>query len=314
MAPIDPQCQRYLDAVAAMNSPSWKELGPTRSREVYASFTHLFGTGPENVTSEDRVVDDRVPIRIYRPEPSSKQISAQQRLPVVMYFHGGGWVIGNITTHDAVCRRVCSEAHCVVVSVDYRLSPEHPFPAPFDDCYDATKFVASHGNELGVDTAKLVVAGDSAGGNLVAAVALKTRNTSDFALLAQILIYPVIDSACDSESYEAFATGYGLTRETMQYFWECYLGGRNRRAYAIPAKAITLELLPEAIVVIAGYDVLRDEGLKYASDMQSAGVQVTVLQYDSAIHGFVQSAEAFDIGKQATRDIANQLKRVFQHV
>ncbi len=307
MAPMDPQCQRYLASLAALKSPSWKELGPPRSREVYASLTHLFGMGPKNVTTEDRVIDDRVPIRIYRPESS-----ALNRLPVVVFFHGGGWVIGSVATHDAVCRRVCSEAQCVVVSVDYRLSPEHPFPAPFNDCYDATKFVASHGDELGTDSEQLVVAGDSAGGNLAAAVALKARNTSDFPILAQVLIYPVIDSACDSASYEAFATGHGLTRETMRYFWDCYLNGKTRRAYAVPAKAITLESLPEAIVVIAGYDVLRDEGLKYASDMQSAGVKVTVLTYEGAIHGFVQSAEAFDIGKQATTDVANELKRVFQ--
>ncbi len=311
MKPINPQCQNLLDAMATPNAPSWEEIGPQQARQEYISLTKLFGTGPSDVAVQDTTINDAIPVRIYTP-----QLTTEQNLPVVVYFHGGGWVVGNLETHDALCRRISQQAHCAVVSVDYGLAPENPAPKPLQDCYAVTVYVANHADELGLDATRLVVAGDSAGGALAAGVALKARDTAGPKLLAQVLIYPVIDPACNTRSYDQFADGFGLTKVSMQWFWRCYLGNQGAAAhavdiYSIPAQAPSLTGLPHTILITAGYDVLRDEGELYAKKLQAAGVEVQYQLYEDMMHGFVHFAGVLDVGRTATSDLARQLTALF---
>jgi len=220
----------------------------------------------------------------------------------------GGWVLGNLETHDALCRRLCHQAQIAVLSVDYRLSPEHPYPAPLDDCYAVTKYVSERGSELNVDVERVIVAGDSAGGTLAMAVAVKARNTHGPKIVGQVLIYPALDNRCDSDSYTSFAEGYGLTRADMQWFWQQYLADHNAGVYAVPAKAQSLTGLPPTTIVLAGYDVLRDEGDRLATALEKAGVPIKVHRYDDMIHGFVHFAGAFDRGHHATQAVCQDIQ------
>ncbi len=308
--PLDPQCQTFVDTLAQQAGPSWEEMGVDQARTTFNSFTDLFGTGPAEVSAQDLRLDGRIPVRIYRPldQPST----AKQ--PVVMYFHGGGWVLGNLDTHDALCRRLCHQAQCALIAVDYRLSPEHPHPAPLDDCYAATEYVAQHGDELNIDSKHLVVVGDSAGGTLAVSVAIKARNSQGPKIAGQVLIYPVLDSRCNSASYQSFASGYGLTRADMLWFWKQYLGDHKTGVYAVPAKAKSLDGLPPTTIITAGYDVLRDEAEQFAAKLREAGVPVELRRYDSMIHGFVHFAGAFDRGLEATTELSVDLKRHFESI
>lgn len=300
--PLHPQAQSFLDAVAEQNPPGWEELTPQQGREIFDSFGDLFGQGPELNRVEDRTLPGGVRIRFYRD-------SDEHACPVVVYFHGGGWVLGNRLTHDAVCRRLAKASGCAVVSVDYALSPEHPFPKPLEDCYAATNYVAQHGDEFGVDTDRLAVAGDSAGGNLAAAVALRSRDEDGPSIQMQVLIYPVIEPNFDTNSYSQFAEGFGLTRAGMKWFWQQYLGSQDAPPQAAPAKANSLKRLPATHVITAEYDVLRDEGESFAQRLTESGVPTTHKRYDGNLHGFVHFAGIFDDGIAATNDIAQILKK-----
>jgi acetyl esterase len=281
-------------------------MPPAEGRALFASFKAVFGDGPELHRVEDRTIAGHVPIRIYWP-------TAGTDLPVVMYFHGGGWVLGNLDTHDSLCRRLASEAGCVVVAVDYRLAPDAKFPAAFDDSFDATAYVSQHANEFNIDPSRLVVAGDSAGGNLAAAVAVRAAEVGSPAIRLQLLIYPVVEPHFETESYLARAEGFGLTRRTMMWFWEQYLASREDAAshYAVPSRATNHSELPPAHVVTTEYDVLLSEGKSYAQRLQAAGVPTTIRRYDGMIHGFVHFSGVFDVGKQAVSDIAEHLRGVF---
>jgi acetyl esterase len=307
--PLDPQCAAFLKGIADQKSPSWEAMTPIESRKVFASLNQLFGTGPSEVLAEDKMMESGFSLRIYRPAMTN----ATDTLPVVMYFHGGGWVLGDIQTHDALCRRLCHSAKCAVVSVGYRLAPEHPFPIPLDDCYEATQYIQSHAKELGMDSSRLVVAGDSAGGALAAAVALRSRDSSGPRIHAQLLIYPALDPACNSSSYRDFGEDFGLSKASMQWFWKQYLGdARDVTCYAAPSTASSLAGLPRTVLVTAQYDVLRAEAEEYAAKLEAQGVAVDHQHYDGMVHGFVHFAGAFDKGQQATLEIAETLRRIFQ--
>ena len=196
---LHPQVRNFLDTLAAQNRPGWETMPPAEGRALFSSFKALFGVGPELHRVEDRNIAGEVPVRIYWP-------SDEDNLAVVIYFHGGGWVLGNVNTHDPLCRRLASEAGCVVVSVDYRLAPDAKFPAAFDDCFAATAYVSQHADEFNVDPLRLVVAGDSAGGNLATAVAIRATEVGSPAICSQVLIYPVVEPTFDTESYLAHAT------------------------------------------------------------------------------------------------------------
>ena len=284
--PVSPPLQTYLDAVATLALPAIRDQPLDELRESVMAFADA-GAAPAQPVArvEDLELDTRAgPLwaRAYTPS------SDRDRLPVVAYFHGGGWVFMGIETHDRVCRRLANAAQALVVSVDYRLAPEHRFPTALDDCEAATTWLAGHAAELGGDPDRLAVAGDSAGGNLAASVALRARAVGP-ALAAQVLVYPVTDAARDTESYRQAATGFLLAADDMAFFWECYLGpdGDPLDPFASPLRAADLSGLPAALVLTGEYDPLRDEGEAYARRLDGFDVPVELHRYDGMTHGFL---------------------------
>ena len=279
---LHPQAKAFLDGLAEQQAPGWDELTPADGREVFSGLGELFGDGPEVAGVEDQFVGDDLAVRIYTPNGDGP-------FPAIVYFHGGGWVLGDLDTHDALCRRLAKAADAVVVAVDYRRSPETAFPGALEDSYAATTFVADQSASLNVDSTKLVVAGDSAGGNLATSVTLMARARGGPNIALQVLIYPVLDHRCASASYGEFAEGFGLTKASMQWFWQQYLGkdADGNDESASPLLANSLHDLPPAHIVTAQYDVLKDEGEQYVQRLQEAGVATTYRRYDGMLHGFV---------------------------
>ncbi|MFQ5427224.1 MAG: alpha/beta hydrolase [Gaiellales bacterium] len=226
----------------------------------------------------------------------------------MVYFHGGGWVIGDLDTHDGVARALANRARSVVVSVDYRLAPEHPFPASIDDAWAATAWVAEHGPQ-GIDRDRLAVGGDSAGGNLAAIVARRARER-DLDLRFQLLVYPVTDFDLGTRSYLDYAEGCGLSRDAMRWFWDLYVPSEQSRASpdASPLRARDVTGLPPALVQTAEFDVLRDEGEAYAARLEEAGVPVTLTRYDGLIHGFIRMPGVLDRASDALDEAAAALR------
>jgi acetyl esterase len=298
--PLTQQAKEFLNAIALSDPPQWQDMSPEEGRERFNSFTDLFGQGPEIAHVEDRTLPGDIDVRVYA---NSDEIQ-----PAVMYFHGGGWVLGNLETHDALCRRIAKDSECTIIAVDYALSPEHRYPKALEDCYNATKYVKKHGREFRINPRRLAVAGDSAGGNLAAAVALKARDENGPKIRHQILIYPVIEPNFDTESYQSLGTGHGLSRDTMQWFWEQYLGDQTADQYAAPGTADSLAGLPPAHVFIAEYDVLRDECESYAERINEAGGSASTSMYLGNLHGFIHFAGLFEDGIAATNKIVDVLR------
>ncbi len=302
--PLDPALKMMLEQMAAQGGPQLHELAPAEAREV---FENMPLPRPEVALP---VVEDRripgpageIPVRLYRPD-------ADATLPGLVYFHGGGWVIGSLDTHDATCRELAQKAGCAVVSVDYRLAPENRYPAAAEDCYAATCWVAENGGFLGIDANALAVGGDSAGGNLTAAVSLMARDRSGPSLRMQLLIYPVTDADFDTGSYRDNADGYFLTRDTMRWFWGHYVPDSAGRSdpYAAPLRAADLSGLPAALVQTAEFDPLRDEGEAYAARLREAGVPTTCTRYDGMIHGFFAMGMLTRGGRDAVDEAAQAL-------
>jgi acetyl esterase len=236
---------------------------------------------------------------VYRPEPIGGPA-----LPVVVFFHGGGWSICDLDTHDGTCRSLANGACAVVVSVDYRLAPEHKFPAAADDAYAATQWVFDHSDELGVDADRLAVAGDSAGGNLAAVVPLMARDRGGPPIRFQLLIYPVTDFSFDTDSYRDNAEGYFLHRASMEWYWRQDLSSDEAGAhpYASPLRVADASGLPPGMVMTAEFDPLRDEGEAYGRKLADAGVPFTVRRYDGVFHGFFSMVAFLEGAKQATAD------------
>ncbi|RPH42288.1 MAG: alpha/beta hydrolase [Burkholderiales bacterium] len=289
---LDPQVRALLDQLV-VGRPTLNLLPVEVGRRAYAeSSVRLIPRPAEPVAVEDRSIAGPagpLRVRVYAPVAAG----GGQR-PLVVFFHGGGWVVCDLDTHDAVCRRLCLGADAVVVSVDYRLAPEHRFPAAPDDCAAATRWAFAQAASLGADPTRVVIAGDSAGGNLAAAVALRLRDEDGPRAAGQLLVYPVTDHyTAGFASYVENAEGYGLTRDTMAWFWDHYLGGpldadaaRALSPQAVPLRAADLRGLPPALVITAGYDVLRDEGEAYAKRLHEAGVAVETERFDGMHHGF----------------------------
>ena len=307
--PIDPQVRSFLDALAELNEPPMHTLAPEEARRLNAAKSDAMGPAEPVAGTHDRTVPGPggpIPIRLYLPHGTGP-------FPVLVYFHGGGWVIGSIATHDVTCRQIVNAAGCMVVSVDYRLAPEHRYPAAVDDAYAATAWVFEHAANIGADPRRVAVGGDSAGGNLAAAVSLMARDRDSFRPRLQLLIYPILDYDLNTPSYRENADGYLLTRETMRWFWECYLGRAEdgRQPYASPLRAEDLRGLAPALVITAEYDPLRDEGEAYAARLREAGVPVTLTRYDGMIHAFFRRAELFDQARVAMQQAAEALRRAF---
>jgi acetyl esterase len=252
--------------------------------------------------------DEDIPIRIYTPDGDGP-------FPVLVYFHGGGWVIGTLDTHDATCRALTNAADCVIVSVGYRRAPEHPFPAAVEDCYAATRWVAENLDVVQGNSDSLAVGGDSAGGTLAAAVTQAIRDYGGPELAHQLLVYPPTNHSFSTGSYTQNAEGYALTRADMEWFWDHYLEGRfdGQHPYASPLQARSVAGLPSATVVTCGFDPLRDEGITYADRLAEAGVSVTHRNYDEMVHGFLNLLVEPELqpARDGIADIAGDLRDAF---
>jgi acetyl esterase len=309
MVQLDPQMKAVLDQAAAAGGKPFHQMTPVEARQAIDSMFAAFRGAPVEVGNvEDRKIPGPaipIPVRIYTP-------AGRGPFGALVYFHGGGWVIGNIETHDATCRQLAAGAGCVTISVDYRLAPEHKFPAGPEDCYAATKWVSDNARSLNVAQDRIAVGGDSAGGNLAAVVALMARDRGGPKLAFQLLIYPATDCADDTPSQHEFAEvspDYLLSRADMEWFWGHYLGpGDKSNPMACPALAKSLANLPPAFVLTAEVDPLRDEGEAYAEAMRTAGVNVTLKRYNGVCHGFFSMASMIDKGRQAVDDSSARLR------
>lgn len=306
--PLDPQAKVILDLLNAAGPIDTAALAPEQMRAVMDTMT-LPGEPTAVGGTEDREVPGPaggIPVRLYTPPGNGP-------FPILAYFHGGGFVIGGLETHDGTCRDLCDATGCVVVSVDYRLAPEHPFPAAPDDCYAVTAWLAEHGAEVGGDPTRLAVAGDSAGGNLAAVVAMMARDRGGPALCHQLLIYPVTDHHCDTASYQEHAEGYMLTRDMMRWFWSHYLAdaAQGDDPLASPLRAQDLSRLPPATVITAEFDPLRDEGEAFAEKLIAAGVDTRLTRYDGVFHGFYGMTKAIDKARRAVEQSAGALRESF---
>lgn len=307
--PLDPTLAML--AAAGADNPNVKpthELSPEEARAGYSALGRMFGEG-EPVAS---VVDRRVPgpggeiaLRIYTPR-------GEAPFPVFVFYHGGGWVIGDLDTHDKECRAICNAAGCVVVSVDYRLAPEHRFPAAPDDAFAALQWVAANADSLGGDASRLAVGGDSAGGNLAAVVSLLARDAGSPDIRFQLLVYPCVDLRSDVyASRDENAAGPFLLKETIDYFTAHYVGDDETARTDVKASPILADShasLPPALVVTAEFDPLRDEGEAYARALEQAGVPVTLSRYDGMAHVFFQLSPAVADAKRLLDECAAALR------
>ena len=308
---LDPQVRKFLDRLAAANLPPLNEQTVESARSQMVLSTRFLGRPPR----VERVRDLKIPgpggelaIRAITPDGAGAE-----PLPVVAYYHGGGWVAGDLDSHEGVCRALANEAGAIVVSVDYRLAPEHPFPAAAEDAHAAAVWLASNAAEIGGDPARLAVCGDSAGGNLAAAASLMARDRGGPSIALQVLAYPITDFDLETESYLRFAEGFHLTRSDMAWYWDQYAPKieDRRHPWASPMRAEDLSGLPPALVITAGHDVLRDEGASYAQRMRDSGVAVTLSCYEGMIHGFLRRYPFFDQGRVAIEEIGAALRRAF---
>ncbi len=309
--PLDPQARRLLDQIAKAGIVPTHTQTPEQARAQMLIGSRFLGRPEEVHSVEDRELPGpagAVPIRIYHPGGS-------EPLPAVVYFHGGCWVMGSIRTHDAYCRTLANRAGVVVVSVDYRLAPEHKHPAGVEDTYAATCWVADNAASIGADAKRIAVAGDSAGGNLAAVVALMARDRDGPSLAFQLLIYPITDFNLDTPSYRENGTGFHLTRDDMIWSWKHYLSNEldGYSAYASPMRADDPRGLPPAMILTAEYDPLRDEGELYAHKLRDAGVAVTLKRYDGMIHGFVRRTDLLDQARAALDDVEAALREARGH-
>jgi acetyl esterase len=303
---LHPQAQSMCDLVNAATTGPPTDETLQQSRDGFALLVATGAGAPQAVHAVEMGDIAGVPVRIYRP-------SSEVALPVVVYFHGGGWTIGSAEQFDAITRELANASGAIVVSVDYRLAPEHPFPAPLDDCWSVVQSVAKHAAEFGGDGGRLAVAGDSAGGNLAAVCALLARDAGGPDLALQVLVYPATDCDFDTESYRANGRGMVLTEDDMRWFWDCYArGGADPGDWRLsPLRAPSVEGVAPAVVITAEYDPLRDEGEAYAKRMQGAGVAVELRRYDAMIHAFFGLSEAFDASRDAMSLVGTALRRAF---
>lgn len=307
--PLDPQAQRVIEAMAALNLKPVEESTPAEARESIRTRTAALEPFPDVAA----VVDHRVPVsggeitvRAYSPDGPGPH-------PALVYYHGGGWVIGDLYTHDGLCRSITNAARCAVLSVDYRLAPESKYPVAVEDSYAALLWIVANAERLGIDRRRMAVGGDSAGGNLATVMALMARDRTGPRLALQVLIYPVTDHDLDTRSYRENATGYILTREGMRWFWNHYLASeaQGREPCASPLRAASLAGLPPALVITAEYDPLCDEGEAYAARLRDAGVPVTLTRYPGMFHGFVRLTNVLDKARTALDEIASSVQKAF---
>jgi acetyl esterase len=305
--PLDPQAQSVLDMLSALGARPLHVMSPDEARRATARLAKLGGRPAPVQRAEDRTVPGPagpIAVRVYTPPGSGP-------FPALAYFHGGGWVTGSIATHDPICRALAHGAGCAVVSVDYRLAPEHKYPAAVEDCYAVTRWLAENGAALNVDPARLAVGGDSAGGTLATVVALWARDRGGPALSCQLLIYPVTDYMPDLPS--RLENGYFLSNADLEWAWRHYLSSAADATdpSVAPLRAADLTGLPPAVIITAEFDPLHDEGNLYADRLRSAGVPTVLARYDGMFHGFVSMAGVIERGKAALDQAAGDLRAAF---
>jgi acetyl esterase len=309
--PLDPQAQDFLSRLAAAGLPSIQDQTVDQARAQVNLSTRFLGKPPRVQRVEDRKIagpGGDLAIRVITPEGAGPG-----PLPVVVFFHGGGWVLGNLSSHEGVCRAIANASKSIVMAVDYRLAPEHPFPAAAEDAHAALAWLATHASEIGGDPSRIAVCGDSAGGNLATVATLMARDRGGPHVVFQALAYPITDCYPDTDSYREFAEGCFLSRSEMLWYWDQYVPNieDRLRPYASPNRADDLSKLPPALVLTAGYDVLRDEGEAYARRLAEAGVPVKLSRYDGMIHGFLRRYPFFDQGRAAIEEIGAALREAF---
>ena len=309
---LDPITQGFLKYLETSGRPQVHQVTVAEAREMYIKGQMLAKVVKQPAQIKDLTIQPgaggKLKLRIFRPEAHSG------RLPVVMYFHGGGWVLGDADTYDYYMRELTNGCGAAVVFVEYSRSPEARYPVAVEECYAATRWVAEHGDEINLDSSQLAVAGDSAGGNLATVVCLLAGQRRELEIAGQALIYPATGHVFDATSFRDFATGYYLTRETSQWFWKHYTGGaaveHEPTACPLAATHDQLKNMPPALVITGECDVLRDEGEAYARKLTEAGVQVTCTRYLGAIHGFVGiNALAGSSAARAARAQVNAMLR-----
>jgi len=302
--PLDPQAQAALDRATQMNLPPVHTISPAQAREN--ARLRAQEPGPEVAAVEDYLVSGHqgmVTARVYVPAGTGP-------FPALIWFHGGGWVQGDLEGTDANARELTSLSGCLVASIDYRLAPETKFPGPAEDCYASTRWIVQNASRLNINPHKIAVGGYSAGGNLAAAVSIMARDRSEISLVFQLLVCPVLDRDFARESYLRNGDGYGLTRDVMVWYWNHYLRDDSDASdpYAAPLQATDLSHLPPAFVISAEYDPLCDEASEYAKLLQAAGVPANHVRYDGMTHGFFGMTSVIDKGKQAIEDAASSLR------
>jgi acetyl esterase len=298
---LDPQLRASLDAQGPQ--PEFRSQPLTEVRKNFDTTASKLPKRNEPLAKVETKSLGAFRIRVYTPE-------GQGPFPALLYLHGGGWVLGDLESHDDVCRSLARRTPSVVVSVEYRLSPEAKFPAPLDDCEAALRWLSDHAAELGADPARIAVGGDSAGGNLAAGLTIRMRDRGGPKIAFQLLIYPATDRNVGRESHREFAVGFGLTRSNMQWFWDCYLNATADRdnPEVSPLRAESLRGLPPAFVLTAHSDVLRDEGEAYAKRLQESGVPVTAVRFRDMNHGFIRMGAVYSQADHGLSVLAEALR------
>ena len=309
--PLDAIVKGLLDQMAADPQPKLWELAPAQGREMYRAMAQVLEPPAIAIGKIDNVAmpgpAGEIKLRIYTPVAGGATA-----LPCLVYFHGGGWVIGDLDTHDALCRTLANETGARVVAVDYRLAPEHKFPAAADDAFAAVKWVESNAATLVIDPNRIAVAGDSAGGNLAAVVSLMAKQKGGPRIVHQLLIYPVTQWKADTGSMNSFAEGYFLERQTMHWFFDQYASATDANDWRLsPLAAPDVSGLPRAYVVTAGFDPLKDEGKAYADKLNRAGVAAVYIDYPGMVHGFFNMQAVLPAAREAIADAAKAVRQAF---
>ena len=307
---LHPQCEPLLQALRSQGNLSVDRMSPAEARETYRSRGALVQPPSVKVA----LVDDislpigarNLALRLYRPLGSP----SDARLPTLIYFHGGGWLMGSIETHDTLCRELCNASQTCVVSVDYRLAPEHAYPAALDDARSALAWVFDNAEGARIDAQRVAVGGDSAGANLAAVLAIEMCDVPERKIVFQMLIYPPLDLRCSSNSYDRNGQDFGLTRDHMKYFVRQYAGGADVDDWRLsPLRFGLLKGLPPALVLVAGFDPLHDDGMTYAQRLSAAGVRTTLIDFERQVHGFFTMGRLLDEANDAVLFCAAALRQ-----
>jgi acetyl esterase len=311
--PLDRDNLLVMEMIRASGRPPFEKLTPDEARDAYMKSRAVLQPDPEDV-AEVRELScpgplSDIPLRLYRPIGTT----AAERLPGLVFYHGGGWLLGGLDSHDGICRVLANGARCAVLSVDYRMAPEHKFPAAVEDCAAATRWAATHATELGIDPGLLAAGGDSAGGNLAAVMALMARDGTLPPLIFQLLIYPATDMTMTTISSQTISDGVPLTSTTMKWFIDHYMPTPADRLdwRASPARAVSLAGTAPALVITASNDSLRDEGIDYARRLEREGVRVAHLNFSDQMHGFVSMGKIIRASATALAIITAALRREF---